>query len=1032
MAEDFSRLLAPGEPALPAGAPSTSEDFSRLLTPASSGAVSPTPATEMTLTKFVTPKPAEKSPLDRAIGQAAARLGERAKGLVSMPGAAATALTGLLSPDPVVQELSKQHRQAFGEAAGGALDILSDDPEKARTATGTLLFGPEWGKAAGSQSLSPLLENPGAAAVDLLLGAPQIGIPAAGAALSVSSKLAPVVRRLPGGATVARSLEVATSKVIPRWMYPDEMKLSDVRRQGEVFHKTVTKTGPSVGAAAEIEQFADLVQTGIPTPATHYLAPKLELSKRELVGFRKALVNMGHQQPGVTALPMTVPGGPAFTYRGRNLHLTVDDQGFITYGHAEDLRALPPDIQTKIGNIRQVIDTNHALLVNRGILSPEDATKHSLDYIHRTYNVFTDPQWAQKVLNEPAYQGVRDRARAYLAKHLNSTLHPGAKASPTEIEAMIYQIVNNTEEVKLNADKLFNLPKFGPDMKAMRKRVSIPPPIEALLGPTGLKGAEFGTAEAVGQTIDMQIRILANDAMMERMTGINAFDGRKLVIPKVSGGGPPYADFVPLENTPHFGRFAGSWVHPDVEDSVRTMVGNSMTGIFRDYISAWKAGKVTWNVPTHINNIISDNMFSILVGHSPSNPKNWPNFTEAAKDMFRFYNDPSEVARLPLLNEAILDGAVVPGFASREIANIYGHLSTSATGPVDATVRFMTHSPPARFFAAMYDAEDQYYRYAAYIGLRKRGLSRDQTTLEIANTFPNYETSSKLGAFLRGQDTLKVGKSRIPSSIGGLTGGPFVSFPLEATRILAHAASHHPFRLLTASSVPLGMTVLGAGMNGMTLADYHSFLKELPEYERGKAWVPIPYGEKGNTYWLDVSPGFWPAQWMNSSETLSDLVGRTMPQGPFNDLVVGGVPLALFEVYKNIDTRTGKMVWDPDRGDDWADLMIRMVSKLAPVPAMLEKSVRNTRAALQGTTTTRYEAEPPSVATGLGQAVSPFRVRTSEELEAAGEGTRRGKLSELRRTKRGIGRDPRLTDEEKETKRERIQQRREDIRERKR
>lgn len=1042
MGFDFNSFLQEKEKEPQAPTPTPDFDFNKLMSEPSKAASDPRNPLSPKPKQYGPPLPSDsgpklvgegKSALDRAIGQFMTRAGETAAGIVSLPGAIAMAGIGGLSGDPTTKALASAHQEGFKEAGKNILDIMSEDPAKARKATGSFL-GAEWGKAAESMSLEPLGENPGGALFDLVTNAPQIAMPLAAGALGAGSKLSPLIRKIPKvGNPIVNATNRGVMKVVPKWMWPEEMTAADIARQGDVFYRTVTDTGPAVQKSREIEQYMQNVQdrVAIPTPATHFLAPKLRMSDREMRNFNKSLVNMGHLPPGAIG-PQMAGGGIPFTYRGRNLHLSVDAQGFVTYGHADDFAKLPPDIQLKIQNVRQVIDTNHQMMASRGIISAKDQAENGVSYIHRMYNVFTNPdEWQQRVLHDPAMAGVRQRALQWIYKNTESALNPGNRPSPTEVHATFMHILQNSQEIQLNPDKLFAITQFGPDLKALKKRVSIPKPIEDLLGPVGVKGAEFATPASVGQTIDMQIRILANDAMMERLLGVAALDGRPLVVARPGGRtkAMPFADGRVLEDNRLFGRFANAWVHPDIEDAVRTMTGNTISGTIRDYISAWKAGKVTWNVPTHINNIISDLVFSVLAGHSPTNPMNIPNFVQASRDMANFYANPAAITQLPHLAEAVKAGAVVPGFASREIANLYAQIgSRMAAGPVDAIVRTMIDSKAARVFAKAYDFEDQFYRYAAFINLRKKGMTPEAAAVEIANSFPNYETSSKLGAFLRGQDTLQIGKkTQIPGAVGSLIGGPFVSFPLEAARIMANAAAKHPVRLMAASSIPMSLTVMGAAANGMTLADYHSFLKELPPHEQGKMWIPVPHN--GKTYWLDMSPGFWPAQWMNHSETLSDLAGVSMPQGPFNDLVIGGLPLAMLELLKNQDTRTGQQIWDPDKGDSWADWLARMIERISPAPSMVLKAGRGVKAAVQGTTINKYDEEPPTVGSALGQAVSPFRIRTPEELENVSNIVQRGHDAELRKNLRRINRDPRLTDEQKDTRRERIQERRERVRE---
>ena len=146
----------------------------------------------------------------------------------------------------------------------------------------------------------------------------------------------------------------------------------------------------------------------------------------------------------------------------------------------------------------------------------------------------------------------------------------------------------------------------------------------------------------------------------------------------------------------------------------------------------------------------------------------------------------------------------------------------------------------------------------------------------------------------------------------------------------------------------------------------------------------------------------------------------------------GGMILSLYGAYKNIDTRTGQPLWNPDKGDDYIDWLAALVERLTPIPPSFVKTIRNVRASVQETSIDRYEETVPTLPGAVGQAVSPFRVKTPEALESAGLASRRGQAGEMIRRKRGISRDPRLTDKQKGGRRERIDKRIEDLRERRR
>jgi hypothetical protein len=505
--------------------------------------------------------------------------------------------------------------------------------------------------------------------------------------------------------------------------------------------------------------------------------------------------------------------------------------------------------------------------------------------------------------------------------------------------------------------------------------------------------------QKIGRILDTQIQLKNNAKLLDEMGNMNGWDQRPLTFMGTgSSTRPPQVplDYVQVGNQADLlGLWKGAWVHPDVVDVLPTLNrSGEMEGFLRRYIQMWKASKTVYNPGTHLNNVLGNVMFSHLAGANPFNPLNRRYYSRATAELQDYMLKRNAS---PMLEEAMKDGAVRPGFVHTEL-----NTALAKAGQNTKTDVFSRAGARAK---ELYDAEDLVFRYAAYLKNRDRGLLGRAAATEVNKYFPSYSSTSPVGRFLRGP-----------------LGGPFTSFPLESARIYTTAAKEVPHRVAAVGALGQATMALNLADLGMTLEDWHEFRQRLPDYERSKSLRPFkgPQGDMEVADWSNIVP-------------LSDIgaIGDSMADtGPGRNMLVGGPLWNAFKLYINHDWGMGRPVVDPTKGEsDWKDWAREAFELLAPLPSAVTNLPKRLGASLNERPPRRSaELEEPGAA-ALRSLFPSMGAKTGDELEVSGRKQGKAGISELKRGKRGINRNPTLSDEDKERRRQNII---DEIRERKR
>jgi hypothetical protein len=440
-------------------------------------------------------------------------------------------------------------------------------------------------------------------------------------------------------------------------------------------------------------------------------------------------------------------------------------------------------------------------------------------------------------------------------------------------------------------------------------------------------------------------------------------------------------------------------MHRDIADILPTLQGNTTNRFLAQYMTAWKASKTTWSPSTHLNNVMGDVLFAHLAGVNPLNPLNTRYYLQSANELTEYLKNP---ARIPSANvrEALESGGIRPGFAGSELQMLTNRLrglrpeQTVAEGALGV----LTDNKVAQKLRDIYDAEDQVFRYAGYLKNRAHGMTPMEASAEVNKYFPSYATSSPVGRFLRGQS----------HPAGVFVGGPFSSFPLEATRIYATAAREKPWRLSAVGALPLTLTALNTGNAGISMEEWHRTVDRLPS--RGKTLIPMvgPDGQLEVADWSNIIPlGSW-----------SQLGGSLPESGPARDVFANGPLWNAAKLAFNHDFATGQKLIDPAKGESYPDMITEIGKQMLPAPTWLLNALppkSRINKALEEVPPRQFAPEPETVGQSAWRTLFPnLDAKSIDELERQGLVTKRGAVGEARRGKRSIQRNPSIVPQEKE------------------
>ena len=309
------------------------------------------------------------------------------------------------------------------------------------------------------------------------------------------------------------------------------------------------------------------------------------------------------------------------------------------------------DLLAIAGRMRSEIDGLSNMIIESGYFDTKDGLeaveKNIGSYVNRSYRIFSDSNWPNKVSEE-----VKENARRFFRRQ---AIQEGRSVSEQEIEAQINEILNKAED-----NKYIVKGKDGRiDKDILRRRKDVPAELRALMGEV------TNPLENYLNTVSKQAMLLFNYKFQRKIaeSGSNTFftktPTKENTVQIVKEGNEAYPEL------------AGLWTTPEIAKTFE--MPNPMSGhwdAFVKFSSAIKWGKTVGSIVTHAKNILGNHGFVLMNGHL-----DWNEFTNAADLAIKEFRGKTTEEQRAYLDELISLGIVKQSATLGDITTMYGDSS---------------------------------------------------------------------------------------------------------------------------------------------------------------------------------------------------------------------------------------------------------------------------------------------------------------------------------------------------------------------
>jgi hypothetical protein len=312
---------------------------------------------------------------------------------------------------------------------------------------------------------------------------------------------------------------------------------------------------------------------------------------------------------------------------------------------------LPLDMRILADRMRMEIDGLSNMIIESGYFDTKEGIeaveKNIGSYVNRSYRLFSDSNWANKVSEE-----VKENARRFFRRQ---AIQEGRTVSEQEIENQINEILNKAED-----NKYIVKGKDGRiDKDILRRRKDVPAELRALMGEV------TNPLENYQNTIAKQAMFLFNYKFQKKIaeSGSNTFFTKS----------PTKENTVQIvkEGNEAYPELAGLWTTPEIAKTFE--MPNPMNGHYDAFVkfsSAIKWGKTVGSIATHAKNILGNHGFVLMNGHL-----DWNEFTNAADLAIQEFRGKTTEEQRAYLDELISLGIVKQSTTLGDITSMYGDKS---------------------------------------------------------------------------------------------------------------------------------------------------------------------------------------------------------------------------------------------------------------------------------------------------------------------------------------------------------------------
>ena len=605
-------------------------------------------------------------------------------------------------------------------------------------------------------------------------------------------------------------------------------------------------------------------------------------------------------------------------------------------------------------------------------------------YLNRSYQVFDDPKWANKVP-----KSVIDNARTFLESN-------GAKNAD--------RIINTILKSGTAFDSLSSFISEGKlgskDLSILKKRKDIAPEIMALMGEYTDPRINFV------KTSTKMSRLLWNHRFLERVK----FEGQRDGFLFTAEDAPTdtYVQIAP-DSSDAMNPLNGLYTTPELAQGFEDAMNlSSYEGFMKSYTqlnSMVKYGKTVIAPTTVARNFMSASLFTIANGHF-----NWAKGGESLKSFKGVISGESsyfqsaegastaylrEIRRLGVIYDSPYAGELTKALEDFSNASDLDNKVQTVDGKRSAAKKGIVWT--TNFAAKFYQYGDDFWKIIGFenmvdVLIDNKGLTREQAmplaAERIRDTYPTYSLIGK------GVQNLRV----FPFV------GTFVSFPAEIIRTTGNMfrylkqdmadpdmRGHAMTKVAGMSAVSLGIYALqDAALRAFDVdEDEHEAIRLMsPTWSENSNILPTGRDDDGNLEYIDLTYldpyAYWkkPINALMRDQPIDDAVGQAIKEMASPFLGVDIATNAFLEIYNN-EKGSGGRVWNPsDTLENKAKAQVgHIISGVGPA---IIQNVNRTAKAISGDVSKsgkRYELEDELKA-WVGFRVTTFDPKISLHFKA--------------------------------------------------
>ena len=452
------------------------------------------------------------------------------------------------------------------------------------------------------------------------------------------------------------------------------------------------------------------------------------------------------------------------------------------HGSPAAVSQLPKELRLSVRAMRNHVDTLSRRMIDEGVIegiirarfthapqgqAANEAVAEAKDkirtnlgaYLTRSYQVFDDPKWAEKV---PA--DVRNKAKAYIRTQYKRRTGESAEAYDERLEGTIDALLYEGKAADSPIAVLAQSKLGAKDLSILKKRKDIAPEIRALWGEYSDPRVNYA------RSVTKMAHLIANHQFLEQVRaegkGVWLFDQ-----PRTTKQGS-FKKKIAAEGSAVMAPLNGLYTTPEIVQAFEEATTEEQLPTWLQYYlqanSAVKFAKTIASPMTHVRNLIGNAGFALANGHTRVDLARMSARIVKAKNAPQFRDYVRSAIEAGVLHESARAG---------ELYDVLKDVQAAGVGAwQEKTLRAKLNKALA-WGAEVYQLEDDLWKLYAWENEKARyGKARpDLSEMEVArmaaeivrNTYPTYSLVPRAIRKLR----------RFPLM------GTFVSFPWEVMRV---------------------------------------------------------------------------------------------------------------------------------------------------------------------------------------------------------------------------------------------------------